>query len=183
MTGDVLPLLLAIACLFLTPAASLPSKTGNSKSSRDISHTDLERFILNTIGTVETQNRPHDEETEGTPWKAENTPTLPDLIKDWKERRESLTAGDNFLRGLEEDDADIIDKRGKDYGWGFLMGKRNSRTQSQSQQSFQMETKKDHLYGWGTTFGKRGDSKYGWGQFFGKRNGEDEVDYDDFVAL
>ncbi|XP_072047338.1 uncharacterized protein [Amphiura filiformis] len=184
MTGDVIPLLLAIACLFLTPAISLPSKTG---TARDISHTDIERLILNTIETVEAQaiNRKNggtnEDEVGGTPWKAENTwktPTLPDLIKDWKEsvkeRQESL-AGNDILRDIPDADAALNDKRSRDYGWGMAFGKRGSRTQNERHK---LESRNKE-YGWGTFFGKR--NEYGWGHMFGKRDAE-EVDYDDFVA-
>ncbi|XP_070570702.1 uncharacterized protein [Ptychodera flava] len=89
-------------------------------------------------------------------------------------------------------------KRGKDYGWGMMFGKRDN------QQSKKVPPHKD--YGWGMMFGKRspqnlGDNvnmappnakrglqdTYGWGLTFGKRAGEDPLvvempdrDFDDY---
>nr|ASK86241.1 cholecystokinin 1 precursor [Ophionotus victoriae] len=196
MTGDVPPLLLAIVCLFLTTTptvSSLPSKSGNIKTSRDLTQTDIERLILNTIENVQAQaiNRQNNVGTHddlGEPlWKPENTwktPTLPDLIQDWKdsvkERHDSL-ADTGLLQDIDvevdRDEDDIADKRSKDYGWGMAFGKRGSRTQN-DRQTHKIESRNKD-YGWGMAFGKR--NEYGWGHMFGKRNLE-QVDYDDFVA-
>ena len=206
MSGDVPPLLLAIACLFLTltPATvtSLPSKPGNIPSANhDISHTDIERLILNTIETVQAQQainrqtgvsggtRDDDLLGENALWRQpENTwktPTLPDLIQDWKdsvkERRDSLI-DTGLLPGLSADvdvgDDDMnnviaADKRSKDYGWGMAFGKRgSSRTQQQQQQNADRQRHKiesrNKDYGWGMAFGKR--NEYGGGHMFGKRD-------------